>query len=125
MGDINDKKYSNTTDDIQYTIVMRRDEVLPDEKPERSSETASDFKKSADRLYHEYEKICFRDPTVLDKDDIYPRSYQWRLGDRYDPGKLAAVKEAVLKMVRIEETEAYGKYAETMSGKNFTPDSWD
>ncbi len=29
-----------------------------------------------DRLYYEYERMSFRDPNVLDKDDAYPHSYQ-------------------------------------------------
>lgn len=96
---------------------------LPDEKPE--SDPTSEINEKMERLYYDYEKMCLKLPTVLDKDDVYPHSYQWRLGDKYDPAKLEVLEEAVRKGVKIEETEAYVKYVEGIKRQKFTPLSWD
>ena len=76
-------------------------------------------------LYFDYEKMILRDPTVLDKDDAYPHSYQWRVGDRYDPGKIEALQEALNNRSRISDTQAYKKYVEDMKNRKFKPESWD
>ena len=61
----------------------------------------------------------------LDKDDIYPHTYQWRLGDKYDAGKAPVLEEAIKKGVRIADTEAYEKYIQEVKSRKFEPDSWD
>ena len=78
-----------------------------------------------DRLYYEYERMSFRDPNVLDKDDAYPHSYQWRIGDKYDPAKKPVLEEAIEKGVRITDTEAYENYVEEIKHRKFTMESWD
>ena len=69
--------------------------------------------------------MCFKEPTVLDMDDIYPHSYQWRVGDRYDQGKLEALEEALRKGIKIADTEAYQRYIEEVRRRRFNPVSWE
>ena len=99
---------------------------LPEDREEMNTEPEKpQINEKMDRLYYDYERMCLREPTVLDKDDIYPHSYQWRLGDKYDAAKIEVLEEAVRKGIRIEETEAYEKYADGISKQKFTPFSWD
>ena len=94
-------------------------------EPEQGAEKANDPNAEYELLYHDYERMILRDPTVLDKDDAYPRSYQWRMSDRYDPAKLAAVEEAINNRCRISDTYAYKKFIEEMKDRRFKPESWD
>ena len=124
-----DKKKTFNEKDFEYTIVMDASYLGPDvndfRKPEEGTEAANDPNAEYERLYYDYERMILRDPTVLDKDDAYPRSYQWRMSDRYDPAKLAAVEEAVNNRCRISDTQAYKKFIEEMKDRKFKPESWD
>ena len=118
--------------DFEYTIVMDASYTAPDvndfRKPEEDSDAAGTSNAEYaeyELLYHDYEKMIFRDPTVLDKDDAYPHSYQWRVGDRYDPGKIEALREALNNRTRISDTQAYLKYIEDIKNRKFKPESWD
>ena len=46
--------------------------------------------------------MFLKDYTALDKDDIYPHSYQWRVGDRYSEDKLAVIEAAVKNGARLD-----------------------
>jgi hypothetical protein len=124
-----DKKKTFNEKDFEYTIVMDASYIAPDvndfrdakESANNEVETNAEF----EQLYRDYEKMIFRDPTVLDKDDAYPHSYQWRMGDRYDPGKIEALKEALKERARVADTEAYKKFIEDIKGRRFKPESWD
>ncbi len=124
-----DKKKTFNEKDFEYTIVMDASYIGPDvndfRKPEDTAETAENPNAEYEMLYYDYERMILRDPTVLDKDDAYPRSYQWRVGDRYDPAKIAAVEEALKNRIRITDTEAYKKFIEEMKDRKFKPESWD
>ena len=123
---------SKTHKDFKYTIVLdgnfadaagRVEE--PAEAEHVRDDAHSEHREMMDRLYYEYEKMCLKDPNTLDKDDIYPHTYQWRLGDKYDAGKAPVLEEAVRQGVRIADTEAYRKYIEEVKNRKFEPDSWD
>jgi len=122
-----DKKKTFNEKDFDYTIVMDASYLSPAAREAKKAEDSADMAPNADYelLYYDYERMIFRDPTVLDKDDAYPHSYQWRMGDRYDPGKLEALEEALKKKVRISDTEAYQKYIEEIKKRRFKPESWD
>ncbi len=115
---------SKTINGIEYTVVLDKDQ-LPVEALRSGDKKQIDLKESIDDLYREYEKMRLNEPTVLDADDIYPRSYQWRMGDRYDMGKVAALEEALKNWKKIEETEAYSKYIETVSRSGLAPGAWE
>ena len=133
----------NNLDEFEYTIVMHGDYINAPVKaadaPEQTAEAGgADSTSSAagsqrtyttrdeiDRLYYEYEKMCLKEPTILDKDDAYPHSYYWRIGGRYDQAKVAVLKEALKSGKKIADTEAYEKYTEGLSKLRFAPDSWD
>ena len=123
-----DKKTFNDKD-FDYTIVMDASYISPDvndfKQPEEKAAAAEDPNAEYELLYYDYERMILRDPTVLDKDDAYPRTYQWRVGDRYDPGKLAALEEALNNICRISDTQAYKKYLDDMKTRKFKPESWD
>jgi hypothetical protein len=120
------------SDDIEYTIVMSANDIKKAIPGGEAAQIAADPKDEVqeahrnilDRLYYEYERMWLREPTVLDKDDIYPRSYQWRL-DKYDPGKEEVLMEALEHGTRITDTEAYKRYIENYKEVSFTPLSWD
>ncbi|MBQ6438917.1 MAG: hypothetical protein IJJ06_02105 [Mogibacterium sp.] len=124
-----DKKKTFNEKDFEYTIVMDASYISPGvnefRKTEEGAEKADDPNADYELLYYDYERMILRDPTVLDKDDAYPHSYQWRMGDRYDPGKLAALEEALNNRTRITDTQAYKKYIEDMKDRRFKPESWD
>lgn len=124
-----DKKRTFNEKDFEYTIVMDASYTGPDvndfRQTEESAEKAADPNAEYELLYYDYERMILRDPTVLDKDDAYPHSYQWRVGDRYDPGKIAALEEALNNRTRISDTDAYRKYIEEMKYRKFKPESWD
>ena len=124
-----DKNKTFNEKDFEYTIVMDASYTGPDvndfRKPEEGADNAGDANAEYELLYRDYERMILRDPTVLDKDDAYPHSYQWRVGDRYDPGKIAALEEALNNICRISDTEAYKKYIEDMKNRKFKPESWD
>ena len=84
-----------------------------------------DRKAAIDRLYAEYEAMCYKEPTVVDMDDAYPHSYQWRIADRYDVAKVAVLREALKERKLIADTEAYLIYVEEIKSRSFRPKSWD
>ena len=124
-----DKKKTFNEKDFEYTIVMDASYMGPDvndlRKPEDGPANAADPNAEYELLYYDYERMIFRDPTVLDKDDAYPHSYQWRMCDRYDPAKLAALEEALNNRTRISDTQAYKKVLEDIKSRKFKPESWD
>ena len=95
-------------------------EVSMKQAPEKD-----DRKAAVDRLYAEYEAMCYKEPTVVDMDDAYPHSYQWRIGDRYDVAKVAVLREALKERKLIADTEAYLIYVEEIKSRSFKPESWD
>ena len=84
-----------------------------------------EYKLEMDILYTKYEEMRLKEPGILDLDDVYPHSYQWRIGDRYDKEKMAVLKEALSQGVKIEDTEAYERYVESVKHKRYSPVSWD
>ena len=124
-----DKKKTYYDKDIEYTIVMDASYLGPDEEDlnqseEEQAETANQIAEY-EMLYFDYEKMALMLPTVLDMDDAYPHSYQWRVGERYDEGKIAALQEALNNRSKIEDTTAYKKYVEDFKSRKFKPESWD
>ena len=128
----------NKNDDFDYTIVMDPrypglDPVAPEQAapaaPEKESAPAASPEKPVidpwERLYAEYEEMCLKEPTILDMDDAYPHSYQWRVGDRYDPAKIEVLKAALREGKRITDTEEYKKYLEDIKNRRFEPVSWE
>ena len=135
----------NKNDDFDYTIVMDPrypglDPVAPEQAapaaPEKESAPAAPAKEPVaspekpvidpwERLYAEYEEMCLKEPTILDMDDAYPHSYQWRVGDRYDPAKIEVLKAALREGKRITDTEEYQKYLEDIKNRRFEPVSWE
>ena len=116
--------------DLEYTIVMdasyRGPQIQTGSEAAEGPVSAEENKKRAiDLLYDAYERMALMEPTILDVDDAYPHSYQWRMGDKYDPGKVAVVEEALREKTRISDTEAYQKYLDKISGSKFKPESWD
>ena len=124
-----DKKKTFNEKDFEYTIVMDASYISPTvtdlKKIDEDEAKAADLVAEYEMLYFDYEKMILRDPTVLDKDDAYPHSYQWRMADRYDPGKIEALHEALNNRSRISDTEAYRKFVEGMKSRRFKPESWD
>ena len=86
---------------------------------------AEDPRRTMDHLYEAYEEMCFRDPTVLDRDDIYPRSKLWRSTDRYNLAKLAVLTEAVKNGIRLADTEAYKKFLGASARQAMAHMTWD
>ena len=122
-------KFKNN-EDFDYTIVM--DPRYPGLYPIRHEPLAEAEKKPEkvvidpwERLYAEYEEMCFKDPTILDKDDAYPHSYQWRVGDRYDPAKIEVLKAALREGKRITDTEEYQNFIENIKSRKIEPLSWE
>ena len=124
--------------DMDYTVVLDRNyrgPVIEAEQKKQEAEAANavpepeiEFdagKAEAEKIYETYESMFIKDYTALDKDDIYPHTYQWRLGDKYDAGKAPVLEEAIKKGVRIADTEAYEKYIQEVKSRKFEPDSWD
>lgn len=106
--------------DIEYTIVMD-----PEYTAAINPNKAADPKHAIDLLYEEYEQMCLREATVLDKDDIYPHSYQWRMGDKYDSVKVGLVKEALKQNKKIADTEEYQAFVEAVKKSRIETISWD
>ena len=117
--------------DFEYTVVLDGSykEPLMDAIEENNQvverAVKDDPKKAMDRLYQAYEKMCLKEPTILDLNDAYPHTYQWRIGDRYDPAREDMLKEAIEKGIKIADTEAYQEYAEEVRTRKFAPVSWD
>lgn len=116
--------------DIEYTIVMDPSYLGPTEEGmntdvESIREGDAFDRKAADHLYSEYEKMCYKLPTVLDADDAYPHSYQWRIVDRYTPSKIKVVEEALSRGVKIADTEAYALYLEEVKNSGVELDPWE
>lgn len=106
--------------DIEYTIVMD-----PEYREAVNPKKDADPKHAIDLLYEEYEHMCMMDPNVVDKDDIYPHSYQWRMGDKYDQVKVGLVKEALKHSKKIADTEAYEAFVEEVKKSKIETISWD
>ena len=124
--------------DMDYTVVLDRNyrgPVIEAEQKKNEAEAAKlmdepaiEFdasKAEAEKIYETYESMFIKDYTALDKDDIYPHSYQWRVGDRYSEDKLAVVEAAIRRKKRITETEEYLEYVEKVKRSKFTPISWE
>lgn len=124
--------------DMDYTVVLDRNyrgPVIEAEQKKQEAEAANavpepeiEFdasKAEAEKIYETYESMFIKDYTALDKDDIYPHSYQWRVGDRYSEDKLAVVEAAIRRKKRIAETEEYLEYVEKVKRSKFTPMSWE
>lgn len=106
--------------DIEYTIVMD-----PEYASAIASQKDADPKHAVDLLYEQYERMCLSGASVIDKDDIYPRSYQWRMGDKYDPSKVGLVREALRQNKKIEDTEEYRTFLEESKKNKVETFSWD
>ena len=124
-----DKK-TNDFENIEYTIVM--DPAFPlteDGKPEQAAGSVNKEKRdagdTADILYAEYERMCLREPTVLDKDDVYPHSYQWRMTAKDDPAKIALVSAALKEEKKIADTDAYQEFLEDVKKRGLGPGAWE
>ena len=124
--------------DMDYTVVLDRNyrgPVIEAEQKKQEAEAAKavqepeiEFdagKAEAEKIYETYESMFIKDYTALDKDDIYPHSYQWRVGDRYSEDKLAVVEAAIRRKKRIAETEGYLEYVEKVKRSKVTPMSWE
>lgn len=113
--------------DFEYTIVLDASYNGPDAEDvaKEKAPEVDEEKKAIDVIYAQYELMCLQEPTVLDIDDAYPRTYYWRLGDKYDPAKVEVVKQALAEGKRIANTEAYEKYVESVKNSSFKPESWD
>jgi len=122
-----DKKKTFNEKDFEYTIVMDASYLSPAAREAKKAEDSADMAPNADYelLYYDYERMIFRDPTVLDKDDAYPHSYQWRMGDRYDPAKIEVLKAALSEGKRITDTEAYQEFIEDIKSRKLEPLSWE
>ena len=119
--------YTDKNKDLEYTIVMDasyRGPQIPDAQQKPAEETDGS-KREIDLLYDAYERMALMEPTILDVDDAYPHTYQWRMGDKYDPDKVAVVEEALRQKKRITDTEAYRSYIDKISSSKFKPESWD
>ena len=124
-----DKK-TNDFDNIEYTIVMDPEYPLTEGMKEgRIPESAKTVKKetgdATDILYAEYERMCLKEPTVLDKDDIYPHTYQWRIVRKDDPAKIALVRKALEQGVKIADTDEYQEFLEDVKKRGLGPDAWE
>lgn len=118
------EKNTGKTDNIEYTIVMDPSFTLTGNKDHAHSKNSVAVN-STDRLYAEYESMCLREPTILDSDDAYPHSYQWRIIDRYDPVKIALVKAAIKEGKKIADLEAYQEFLENVSKSKIGPANWE
>lgn len=117
-------KILESVSDFDYTLVMDPNFTgLTGGEPEKAS--GGDRNEIVDRLYREYETMCLKDPTVVDVEDAYPKSYQWRMGDRYDQAKIDLLVEAVKEGKRIADLESYQEFLEEVSKRDFKPESWD
>lgn len=113
---------TNESEEKLGTAVERH---VPEAAPDGQTSAPENTREAADKLYSDYEKMIFRDPNVLDKDDAYPHTYQWRIADRYDPAKIEVIEAALKSGVKITDTEEYLRYSEEMASRRFMPDSWD
>lgn len=119
---INNNKDNMMDQDFDYTIVLDGSYKGPDVQ----SEVARiDEKAALDQLYKAYEAMILREPTIVDRDDAYPHSYEWRMGGKYGEGKRAVLEEAINLGKKIADTPAYEKYAEEIKNRKFAPESWD
>lgn len=121
---------TENNNDFDYTIVldsgMTSVDLLKQAAAQENPESVvEDEKAAAERLYYEYETMCMKMPMIVDKDDAYPRSYQWRIGDRYDPAKLEVIKEAIRTGKTVMDTEAYQEYLEEIKNRSYRPVSWE
>jgi hypothetical protein len=116
---------SEHEDSLGTEVERLTPKTVKEQTEETEHDSQADSREKADHLYRDYEKMCFREPTILDKDDAYPHSYQWRMGGRYDEDKIKVVEAALREGRRIEDTEAYQAYVEAIRNRKFTPDSWD
>lgn len=117
-------KILESVSDFDYTLVMDPDYIgLAKDGPEKPS--GGDRNEIAERLYREYEEMCLKDPTIVDVEEAYPKSYQWRMSDRYDQAKIDLLVEAVKEGRRIADLESYQEFLEEVSRRDFRPESWD
>ena len=124
---------NNKFNDMEYTVVLDKNYKAPVVEAGKKEAAAakepkvqlSESQMAAEKLYEKYEKMFLRDFTALDKDDIYPHSYQWRVGDRYSEDKLTVVEAAIKQGKRIADTEEYLAYIEKVKKTKFSPGSWE
>ena len=83
------------------------------------------LKEKMDQLYSEYIRIRSMEPGVVDEDDVFPKTYHWRLGGKYDPVKIPILEEALRAHTKIEDTTEYAKYVEEVKNRKYSPLSWD
>lgn len=91
----------------------------------KKTDGSEDEKKIMDALYNEYIAMHSGEIGFLDSDDLFPRSYHWRLDDRYAPEKKEILQEAIKFHKKIEETQAYQDYAEKKKRSKRIDLSWD
>lgn len=84
-----------------------------------------DEKRLMDDLYSEYISMHSGEIGFLDSDDLFPRTYHWRLDDRYAPEKKEILQEAIRLHKKIEETQSYQDYAERKKRSKRMELSWD
>ena len=126
-------KILENANDHDYTIVLDPNYAelekmvmeQPASEPEAAEGSKDESKAELDRLYAEYEVMSLKEPTILDVDDAYPHSYQWRVGDKYDPAKIEVLKAALREGKRITDTEAYQEYMDDIKSRKFKPESWE
>ena len=131
-----DKKLDNFNE-LDYTIVLdprytgldikkaEETDAPAAEEPVIEKPMKDEIANPLESLYAEYEAMCLKEPTILDLDDAYPHSYQWRVGDRYDPAKIKVLNAALKEGKRITDTEAYQEYLEDVKNRRFEPVSWE
>lgn len=95
------------------------------DKSDDAAAEAKDEKKIIDELYDTYIEMHRSEIGFLDSDDLFPRTYHWRLEDRYAPGKKEILEEAIKHHKRIEDTQAYQDYVEKKKRNKIVNMSWD
>lgn len=90
-----------------------------------SRPAAADEKKIIDDLYDEYIAMHSGELGFLDAEDLFPRSYHWKLDDRYAEGKKEILEEAIKRHLKIEETSSYQDYVEKKKRNKRVEMSWD
>ncbi len=90
-----------------------------------SADESKDEKKIIDELYDTYIEMHRNEIGFLDSDDLFPRSYHWRIDDRYAPGKKEILEEAIKLHKRIEDTQAYQDYVDKKKRNKIVNMSWD
>lgn len=96
-----------------------------DHKTGQKKDQETDPKKEMDDLYEQYIAVHRGEIGFLDEEDLFPRSYHWKLEDKYAPDKKEILEEAVRFRKKIEETQAYQDYVEKKKRQKTMDMSWD